>query len=170
MANKPIVDTTREEVGGEVNIEHKGAIPPPLDPEDFAFRSMAGGIATVTPEQAFQNKLELERFMQEELEILVSEPQHPESGESWYVGLRVRDRAHYVFRGEPIKVRRMYVEVLARCRAASVSARGYKRADGEAINVVNKQTRALEYPFQVLHDPSGVKGHNWLRKILRDER
>ena len=72
----------------------------------------------------------------------------------------------YVPRGQPQLIKRKYVEVLARSRKVNLSASGVKLADGETKNTVISHN-GVNYPFQVLHDPS-PKGGPWLQKILSE--
>lgn len=158
---KPIVDTDRMEVGDEIAISQRGPLPKSLldDPRM---------VSVAEPDDLSQNRIEQASFMEELLEILVHEPMEG-SGEGFVILPSVNCVMQPILRGHPQKVKRKYVEILARCRRAGISAWGYKDGTGEAVNDFRKSTRALEYPFQVLHDPSGQKGAAWLAKILRSD-
>lgn len=121
------------------------------------------GIETV-PGPNFVDRAELEKFMQEPIEVLVFEPM--EKGQEFVVQLAVNGKNQFVLRGVPQKIRRKYVEVLARARRKNVSAMGYKDGMGEAKNTVNISD-SLQYPFQVIADPN-PKGPAWLRGILEE--
>jgi hypothetical protein len=164
ITKKPLVDPTNEQVGDEILITQRGPAPK-------SFMDDPQMIEVAELDSQHKHKLELERFMHEELEVLITEPSEPETtGEQWLVPVTVGKLTVRIPRGVPWKVKRKYVEVLARARKAGVQARGYKDNTGEAINEFRRNSRALEYPFQVFHDPSGAKGQEWLLKILRAER
>ena len=112
----------------------------------------------------WEDKLELEKFMNEELEILVYEPY--EEGQEQIVQLAVNGVNQFVPRGIPTRVKRKYVEVLARSRKVTVTANGYKDPRGEAKNTVHF-AQGLNYPFQVLSDQN-PNGPAWLKKILAE--
>lgn len=117
-----------------------------------------------------QDQMELERFMNEELTVVIQEP--PEgTGEEWVVRCDCGPgQSKHVLRGnfeQPLK--RKYVEILCRARRASVRASGYRQNDGEAVNSFSRSTRALKYPFMVVSDPSGAKGQKWLLTQLNAE-
>ena len=111
-----------------------------------------------------EDQVELERFMNEIVEILVYEPF--EEGEQKVVQLSVGGRNQFVPRGVPTKVKRKYVEVLARAKKVTVSANGVKDPNGEARNIV-RFGHGLQFPFQVLNDPN-PNGPAWLRKVLAE--
>lgn len=107
---------------------------------------------------------ELEKFMNEVVEILVYEPF--EMGQENVVQTAVNGKNQFIVRGVPQRVKRKYVEVLARARKVNVSADGFKDPNGEAKNTV-RVTSGLQYPFQVVED-SNPKGPAWLRQILAE--
>lgn len=161
---KPLFDTDQAVVGKETVIEQKGNLPQQLldDPQL---------IQRVEFQDATTSALELQRFLNEFVEILVYEPQViGNMQEQWYIPLSVDGVSQYVRRGIPQKIRRKFVEVLARARKAGVHATGYLNGRKEVVNEVRKTSRALEFPFQVISDPSGAKGAEWLAKILREDR
>lgn len=121
------------------------------------------GIEAV-PAEDFNNLAELEKFMNDPIELMIYEPM--EEGSPAIVMLKVNGISQYVIRGRTQTIKRKYVEVLARARKQHVTARGFKTANGDAKNTVNI-TSGLEYPFQVLNDPS-PKGPSWLKGILAE--
>ena len=110
------------------------------------------------------NVTELEKFMQEPIEVLVYEPF--ETGQENVVRTAVNGKNQFIVRGIPQMVKRKYIEVLARARKVNVSADGFKDPNGEAKNVV-RITSGLQFPFQVISDPN-PKGPAWLRQILAE--
>lgn len=114
--------------------------------------------------QDLGNVVELEKFMQEPVEVLVYEPF--EAGQERVVQLAVNGRNQFVIRGVSQMIKRKYVEVLARARKVNVSADGYKDPTGEAKNSV-RISSGLQYPFQVIMDKN-PKGPSWLKQILAE--
>lgn len=113
----------------------------------------------------WKNTAELEKFMNEEVEILVYEP--IDENEPFLVDPSVNGTRQFIIRGVPQKVKRKYVEVLARSKRNMVSARGYiDRQTQEAVNEV-RVNKSLMYPFQILEDPN-PNGPAWLRKVLAE--
>ena len=161
---RPSLDTDKMVIGQEVLIQQEGPEPQPfVDDPRLIQRAEAGSMSTA--------EVDLLRFLNEEVEILVYEPQELGGGkEMWYVPLCVDCVTQYVRRGQPQKVKRKYLEVLARARKVGVRAHGFVTGGTEVVNEVHRTSRALEFPFQVLHDPSGPKGTEWLARILREDR
>lgn len=103
-------------------------------------------------------------FMEELVEIEI----HPSTSENdpSHVILNVNGVNQPVFRGHPTKVRRKFVEVLARMKQTSYSQRPTDYINPERSNEMIPRT-GLSYPFQVLSDPNR-KGNAWLRQILAE--
>lgn len=116
------------------------------------------------PGPALGTVAELEKFMNEPVEVLVYEPF--ESGHEKVVQLGVNGKNQFVIRGNPQVIKRKYVEILARARKVGVTADGYKDGRGEARNTVQISS-GLQYPFQVIAD-SNPKGPAWLKQILAE--
>ncbi len=122
------------------------------------------GIETV-PGPGFESLAELEKFMNEEVKVMLFPPSI--KGEEFVAQLGVNGKHQFVIRGMPVWVKRKYIEVLARSRRVNVQADGYKDGgNGEAKNIVNI-TNSLQYPFQVLEDKN-PKGGPWLSQILQE--
>ena len=69
-------------------------------------------------------------------------------------------------RGVTQKVKRKYVEILARARQTSISTKvSAQGADGETVNRIDKHT-AARYPFSVVYD-ANPKGGAWLKQVLQ---
>jgi hypothetical protein len=103
-------------------------------------------------------------FMEEIVEIEV----HPSTNENdpSHVILNVNGINQPVFRGYPTKMRRKFVEVLARMKQTSYSQRPTDYINPERSNELIPRT-GLAYPFQVLEDRN-PKGIAWLRAILAE--
>lgn len=155
MATKP-TDPTNSQIG-QAQVKE-------ISTEGAAEVISDSGIEKV-PGPGFKSVAEMEKFMQDELTLFVYEPM--EEGEEWIIQTFVNGVSQLITRGKEQKVKRKYVEVLARARRVNVSAAGYKDNAGEARNTVNISS-GLQYPFQVLNDPSR-NGPAWLKQILAEE-
>lgn len=112
-----------------------------------------------------KEKLEALAFMEEEVTIIVHQSTNPIDEpypEVW------NDGVHQMFqRGQPQKVKRKFVEVLARAKKTAFGNEKYKDGNGDDAYRYPSHT-ALKYPFAVQHDPSGDKGAAWLRNVLAE--
>lgn len=111
-------------------------------------------------ERVSKEKLELLAFMEEMVTVLVHESTNPNDEpipEVWNDGVAQR-----FIRGQEQRVKRKYVEVLARAKMTSYKQvklpdnRGYK----------NIPQTALRYPFSVIEDSQ--KGKDWLKRVLAE--
>lgn len=101
-------------------------------------------------------------FMEEPVEVEVHESNDPNA--ETYVDLYCNGIPQRVKRGEPIVVKRKYVQILANARQVSMSTE--TRVQGEdVINRVSKRS-ALRYPFSVTRDDNR-RGRDWLRQQLQ---
>ena len=71
----------------------------------------------------------------------------------------------YFFRGQPQRVRRKYVAILASCKEHSVSTPEYTAGDGSRAMGI-KRTSSLKYPFSIISDPN-PRGAAWLKALLQ---
>lgn len=150
------IDATNEQVGRTVTKEIAGSGEARISADDSPI--------DVVQEVNFKDTKELDDFMNERVRVFLYEPM--EEGHESVVPLSVNGINQFVVRGTEQTIKRKYVEVLARARRVSTSARGFIAPDGEARNIV-KQSQGLQYPFQVTHDPSPA-GPAWLRNILAE--
>ena len=119
-----------------------------------------GGIEKVS-ESDFVKKSKLAAFMNDVLTILVHPSQ--EEGALDFAPPQVNGLNQPILRGVNSKVKRKYVEALARCRTTKYVQRVTDSSRPENIQMKEKTT--LTYPFAVLHDPSPI-GREWLEGIL----
>jgi hypothetical protein len=113
-----------------------------------------------------EDKMELLRFMEEELTVLMHETTNEQDVDIPCVqndGL-----TQYFVRGLEQTVKRKFVEILARCKKTSYTSQMYKDADGGDAYRYPSHT-AIMFPFSVIHDPSGDRGRVWLRNILNEK-
>ena len=111
-----------------------------------------------------KEKLELLRFMDDELTIRVADSTNPMDEPNPEVingGIR-----QYFVRGIEQKVKRKFVEVLARAKKTAFSQELYQDGAGNSAYRQVPHT-ALRFDFAVLHDPS-PRGRDWLKAILAE--
>lgn len=109
--------------------------------------------------------LAMERFMAEELEVVLHDPASDMEPE--HVELRVN--GHYVIARRssehPVKMKRYHVAVLAQSKTARLVQTS--RTDGDGFKgYQEKVALRLSYPLSVQHDPSGSRGAAWLRNLI----
>lgn len=114
-------------------------------------------------ERDFIKTAELEKFMNENLVILV----HPsaEEGAYDYVPVQVNGVNCPILRGRQCVVKRKYVEVLARCRTTKYHQRLTDPGRPDAMMMDEKTV--LSYPFAVIEDKN-PRGRVWLEAILKE--
>lgn len=81
------------------------------------------------------------------------------------IDVYVMGRAEWIPVGQPYKVKRKYVDVLARCKPIGVTTQVGTTNDENPENRIVRSVSS-QYPFSVIHDPSGAKGADWLTKIM----
>lgn len=101
-----------------------------------------------------------EAFMNEMVEIEIAET--TDENQPPHVLLNVNGTSMPIMRGQPVRVKRKYVEVLARCKETKYKQPTRDMGNPEAGNQLIGAT-ALTYPFQVLSDTP--KGNAWLRAV-----
>ena len=111
--------------------------------------------------QADLKDLELEAFMNEMLIVRVHEDSNDNSVEVPCPNVNGLNQPF--IRGQDQKVKRKYVEALARCRVTKYEQQqDMNRPD----NIKMVERTALAYPFTVMHDPN-PRGRAWLDAILK---
>jgi hypothetical protein len=159
IIDKGRLDTGNVSIGVERTIQQGSTINDPivqLPPE-----------VALPDEYPPMDKMEFEKFMNEELRIHIHEPST--EGEPMVIGLEVGAVPVHVIRGVPQMVKRKYVEILARCRSSFV--RHWFTVAGTSVkNFQKTSSKSLMYPFVVEVDPSGAQGREWLSKILAEAK
>lgn len=155
------------EFSGDANIagdENVGQLPPVNIPvTGDARKEPEGDIEIIRAEALKREKMENLRFMEDELEIIIlptSDRMAAPVIEVWVNSIPQR-----FVRNRKQRVKRKYVEQLARCKPVNYEGRVHKDADGEVHNQMIPNSSLL-YPFQVLHDPAGARGAAWLQEVL----
>lgn len=120
-----------------------------------------GPIEKVT-ENDFVKTAELEAFMNDVLTVLVHQDPSDNAVENPCPSVNGINQPF--IRGVEQKVKRKYVEALARGRVTKYEQRVTDASRPENVQMIERT--ALVYPFSVLHDPS-PNGKAWLKAILQ---
>ena len=113
-------------------------------------------------ESDFSSAAKLSAFMNEILTVVVADDAGENSIEVPCVNVNGLNQAF--IRGQVQKVKRKYVEQLARTRVTKYEQKTPDPSKPENIQMVEKT--ALKYPFTVMFDPS-PNGREWLQAILK---
>jgi hypothetical protein len=101
-------------------------------------------------------------FAEELVEVIV----HPTTDKQQNIVVEIwnNGRVQRFIRGQPIVVKRKYVEVMARSKEISYTQETYKDGNGDdAIRMIPHT--AVRYPFSVLVDKN-PNGAAWLQQVL----
>jgi len=115
-------------------------------------------------EPASPNDIEMEAFMNDMLLIIVHES--PLEGQLEVIAPQVNGVNQPIVRGKETRVKRKYVEALARSTVTN-----YRQTTPDASKPDNIQMiprTSVTYPFSVLHDPH-PKGREWLKQLTAQQ-
>lgn len=104
-----------------------------------------------------------EKFMNQVLTVETLESSDPNAEQ--FIQTYVNGTPQFFERGKTQKVKRMFVEALARARPYTMQTPEIIDANGNRSTKIVK-TFALKNAFNVLHDPAGAKGQQWLKDII----
>lgn len=113
-----------------------------------------------------RDAIDAEAFMQEPVTIIVNPSQDPD--DPMLVQVAVNGINQFMPRGEPITVKRKFVEVLARAKRTDFAQQLDERL-GEAKFNLLRTMHSLKYPFSVLEDHN-PRGRAWLTGVLAEAR
>lgn len=121
-------------------------------------------VTDIAPDKDIDRAVREEAFFNEPVTVLV----HTTTDDNAppHVLLSVNGRTQPVARGEPQTIRRMFVEVLARCTETKYRQPERDLRNPEGGNALIGRT-ALAYPFDVLEDKNPL-GREWLRKMMSE--
>jgi hypothetical protein len=108
--------------------------------------------------------LDEEAFMRDELEVILMEPSNENDAQFCEVNVN-GDYRLLMRNGEPQKLRRYHVAVLAQAKQSRVRQKKIVNQDG-SMGFQEDNVLSLTYPFQISHDPNPKHGAPWLRKML----
>lgn len=156
--NNPVLKSMQQEA-----VEVGQAKPRTLKAEGPASEALESDTIAIETKANFKNKAEELKFNEDVLTVIVHDSTNPSDDPLPLVivnGLR-----QYFERGKQMKVRRKFVERLARARKTTYSQEELPNRQGYR----NVPHTALQYPFSVVHDPAGYKGAEWLQGILDEQ-
>ena len=125
--------------------------------------NIAGGIEQVS-EFDWRQIAEVEKFMNERLVIMV----FPDRSEGALRVIRpeVNGLCQPILRGVKTKVKRKYVEALARTISTSYDQVQRDPSDRSSLEMIPMSNQT--YPFTVIHDPNPA-GRAWLEAIIAEK-
>lgn len=126
--------------------------------------SAAGGHTIDTDRVIRTDQIDEEAFMREEVEIILMEPGNENDAQFCEVNVN-GDYRLLLRNGEPQRVRRYHVAVLAQAKQSRVRQKKIVNPDG-SMGFQEENVLSLTYPFSVSHDPNPKQGAPWLRKML----
>lgn len=120
-------------------------------------------IDPVTGNVDLKKLLDDEAFMEEQVTVML----HPTTNENEppYAHLNVNGRNQIVPRGTPVRVRRKYVEVLARMKETRYSQHTPNPSEPDKTQLIPRH--GLVFPFNVVEDQN-PRGRAWLDHILAE--
>lgn len=129
-----------------------------------AAEATLGGHEVDTDRIIRTDQFDEEAFMRDEMEIILMEPGNEHDPQ--FAEVNVNGDYRLLMRnGEPQRVRRYHVAVLAQAKQSRVRQKKIVNADG-SMGFQEDNVLSLVYPFQVSHDPNPKQGSPWLRKLL----
>lgn len=144
-----------------------------LDSEDVkiekqvtpASEALAPGGHTIDTDRVIStSQIDEEAFMRDELEIILMEPGNENDAQFCEVNVN-GDYRLLMRNGEPQRLRRYHVAVLAQAKQSRVRQKKIVNGDG-SMGFHEENVLSLTYPFSVSHDPNPKLGAPWLRKML----
>lgn len=129
-----------------------------------AAEATKGGHEVDTDRVIRTEQLDEEAFMRDEMEIILMEPGN--ENEAQFCEVNVNGDYRLLMRnGDPQKLRRYHVAVLAQAKQSRVRQKKIVNPDG-SMGFQEENVLSLVYPFSVYHDPNPKQGAPWLRKML----
>jgi len=117
-------------------------------------------IAVESESALVDESLELEKFMNEKVKIVVFDG--GKEGDVDIIQPEVNGEFVVIKRNEPTVVKRKFVEALARAKTFTYGQRPFNPHDQFSLHLIPRA--AQSYPFQLVED-SNPKGPAWLRSI-----
>jgi hypothetical protein len=104
-----------------------------------------------------------EAFMNEMVEVMVHSS--TDENQAPHVILNCNGTNQPILRGVPTRVRRKYVEILARMKETKYSQVTRNPAAPDQIDMIARH--GLAYPFELMHDDN-PRGRAWLSNVLAE--
>ncbi len=118
-------------------------------------------VVLASPEDMKKSYMSDLAFNEEIVEITIAEDNSEFPVDPVWVSCNGREK--FIYRGEPTKIQRKFVECLCN-PMVRISTKQKKNSLGEDETEI-QQHRSLQYPFQIV-DPN-PKGKAWLRALMR---
>lgn len=103
-------------------------------------------------------------FMEEPVEVMLHESTDPNADNPVQVACNGVNQ--FFWRGQPITVKRKFVEILARSKQTAIQTKEVRDHSGALATAVTKST-ALRYPFSIISDQNR-DGSVWLKRTLSE--
>lgn len=126
------------------------------------FTENTQGVTLLAEADITTDAIALEQFMNEILTVYIVESQDEEVNEIQTPNVNGMNQP--IVLGQEMKIKRKYVEAMARTRTTV-----YKQVTPDPTQpdyILMQERTVVTQPFSVLHDPSGVRGREWLKAIL----
>lgn len=117
-------------------------------------------------ENDFAKDMDLEAFMHQELTIVMASGSGKDEWANPVEVPSVNTVNQPIIRGAECRVKRKYVEALARCRYTDYEQNVHDSSKPE--NIQMEPVTSLCYPFTVIEDPH-PNGREWLKAILAEK-
>lgn len=158
MSNKPVNSYERKKTIESHNVDIVGQV------SDAKEALGTSGHTIDTDRVISTEQLDSASFMRDEMEIILMEPNN--ENEAQFCEVNVNGDYRLLLRnGEPQKLRRYHVAVLAQAKQSRVRQKKIVQPDG-SMGFQEENVLSLTYPFSVLHDPNPKQGAPWLRQML----
>lgn len=103
-------------------------------------------------------------FMEEPVEVMLHESTDPNADNPVQVACNGVNQ--FFWRGQPITVKRKFVEILARSKQTAIQTKEVRDHSGALTTAIGKTT-ALRYPFSIISDQNR-NGAVWLKRTLSE--
>lgn len=153
MARRPTVDTLEEKIGQDQSY---------VMPVDGPVGDFEPDIELCDAPRMKSKAKEL-AFMDEVVAVRIHDTGNP--NEEQFVEVDNGGVPQFIERGKWQKVKRKFVEVLARAKAGNVQTPEHINPAGERTTKI-QVTQALKYPFEMRDN--NPDGHVWLQRILAE--
>ena len=158
MSNKPVNSYERKKTIESNDVAIVGEV------QDVKEALGTAGHTVDTDRVISTDQLDRESFMRDEMEVILMEPNN--ENEAQFCEVNVNGDYRLLLRnGEPQKLRRYHVAVLAQAKQSRVRQKKIVQPDG-SMGFQEENVLSLTYPFSVLHDPNPKQGAPWLRQML----
>lgn len=120
-------------------------------------------VETVAESKDFRQLAADEAFMNELVTVMIHST--TDENQAPHVIVNCNGMNQPIVRGYPTKIRRKYVEILARMKETKYSQRTPNPAAPDQTELVPRH--GLAYPFDLVEDPN-PRGRSWLQNVLAE--